>query len=362
MAQTQDIELLMNSPEELIAKYGHLIDKVVLQYIDHGIFMDSDYEAVRIEIDRRLPDQIKYLVRKEENEVYVKTLLVKATQTVCNYFEDRLLLANKDSEIILKYTNRLHYHINRYVSRNLLKYSDVDDVAQTVREKLLIKLQKGQLEQFKGDSLFSTFIYRVIDNLVKDAVKSRNTGKAKLDRAEIKQDKADNVSLFSKVSNKLELEKLSTLYVRLLGLLKESDKVKLSLCFKILYHLELSIDDVAPLGLAEEDQLELLSVFGSRQAKDLKESEIWERLNVFINKAENKLTSAGNLWKWFVRQRNRVIVKLLYLHFVTDKQVPVIKKMTEKEEFILSKLADRQVSKLADEWLCAVMVHFYQRK
>lgn len=361
MTQTEDIDLLLQDAGSLISKYEHLIDRVIQQHIDHGIFMESDYEAVRIEIENRLPNQMLYLYRREGTDVFVKTLLVKATQTVCSYFEDRLLLARKDPEIIIKYTGNLSYHIQRYVHNKVLNISDAEDVAQTVRERLLNKLRQGQLEGFKGDSLFSTFIYRVIDNLIKDAVKSRHTGKAKLDRAEIKHDKADGHSLFSTVSNKLELEKLCKLYRRLLRLLKENDQLKLELCIKIHYHLQLGPEDVAPFGFEEEVELELLNLFGHADA-DRKESVTWELLNGFINTFENKITSSGNLWKWFVRQRNKIVVKLLFLHFLTDTKVPVVKKMTEKEEFILSKLADRQVSKMADEWLSIVMIEYYEKK
>ncbi len=361
MTQHTDLDILYNDPVLLLDKYRHLVDKIIDFYVEQGVFIESDYDSLLIEIQHRLPSQLKSLCKKNEQIAIIKTLLVKAIDNICKNYEDQLLLASQSPRLILKYTENLAFRVHSFVKTNQIKSSDVDDVVQTVKEKLLLKLQKGQLSSYKGEALFSTFIYRVIGNVIKDAVKAFHTQKATITRNEIIVEPPTSDSLFKVVSNQIDMQYVLHSFKELMQLFSQLDQRKLEICMKVHFCLILNEKDAALLDLEGDDLSDFIKIFGINYAP-LNEGAKWEHLNVFINNFENKLTSSNNLWKWFSRQKARFIAKLLYMHYLSQERISLVKKLNTEEKLLLTKISEKPVNKYADEWFGGVIYHFFEKK
>ncbi len=345
---------------EFISHNEHLVWKTIIAFKNR---LDLEHEFLFEIIDQQLEKRLSLKFSFEDDHAlsYNETLLIQAVQQICNNVEDIILLERKSNELILKYIPHILSKVQYAVTVQKVKEYDAEDVIQIIQQHLLEKLQKGKFDSYDKSSgtLFSTFLMTVISNQIKDISHSLYQTK----KSQILQPKIDSTTL--KIAN--EPDSLTRLIQRedqhhivqqfkiLLLTFNNKIKDKLEICLKINTRLMLSIQDAAILRLNIHQSRSLLKIFGSNYS-ELTLGELWKSICPYINIYEQKETSPDNQRKWYVRVRNQFIVKLLLVSLLKDiKDLdthPIVKKIN----------SERQISKLAEEWLHSVVEIYYKKK
>ena len=325
-----EIHLLQNEPKRLMIIYQPLLKKIADNYSKHLNHFQSSPNLLLQHLQANLPNLMQRLFKKHGLKTHMKTLIIEGTRLLCNDFEDLQLLKSQSAKLVVKYTAVITNRVRAYVNTQNLKESDAEDVVQMVQEKLILKLQKGQLSSFKGGAMVRTFLFRVIENLIKDVLKSFRTQKSKVSSGgtELKAHHAIEGSVFQSLMGKMDLEQQTRVLSLLLKLYKIRDRQKFELSSKVNYQILLGNADLQGLALPENDKVELLVIFG-KSYNHLSSEQLWRNLVLFTNQIEGKSNSSDALWKWFVRHRNWMTVKIL---FVQRFGGLLQKKMTDKEK------------------------------
>lgn len=352
-----DIVLLQQNPSELLMRYQPLLQKLLQHYVTHSNFVPLPPMELRDYLQSHLPAFLQRLFKKHGIKTRTKTLIAEAVRLLCNNFEDLQLLKQSSPQLAVKYTSIIIARVRSYVNTQNLKETDAEDVVQTVQEKLIIKVRDGKLAGFGGDSMVRTFLFRVIENLIRDVLKSMRTQKARVSSSgtEIKEHHAIEGSTFQALAGKMDLEQQAQTFKYLLKLYKDKDRQKFEISSKVNYQIVLGNRDLQSLNLSDDDKVELLVVFG-KDFNHLSTSQLWNHLVVFVNQLEGKRNSADALWKWFVRHRNWMTVKILFVqHYDGGLQ----KKLTDAEKALLTKISARSFSKFVDEYFGEVVYAYY---
>lgn len=354
-----EIELLKQHPKRLIGLYQPLLQKMVLNYVKRLNYFQCSPNNLWTHLQQFLPPMLQRMYKKHGDKTNIKTLLLEATRLLCHDFEDFHLLDNHSPQLAVKYYSIVHSRVLSYVNTRNLKESEAEDVIQTVQEKLILKIQGGQLANFQGDSLVRTFLFRVIENLIRDVLKSLRTKKAKItsSEAELKAHHAVEDSAFKSLAGKIDTEQQSNILAYLLKLYRDKDRQKFELSTKVNYQIVLKEKDLKDLNLSSDYKVELLVVFG-KDYTNFSAEDLWKNLIVFTNQIDGKNNSFEALWKWFVRHRNWMTVKIL---FVQRYNGALQKKMSEGEKKLLSKISVRSMSKFVDDYFGEVVYAYYQK-
>ncbi|MGB1242134.1 MAG: hypothetical protein ACPG49_06415 [Chitinophagales bacterium] len=354
-----EIYLLEHNPTKLISLYQPLLKKLIQAFLKHSSHLQNSPKILLQHLQNELPPLLHRLLNKHGEKTHFKTLIVEAARLLCNDFEDLQLLKQHSPQLAVKYAPIIINRVRSYVNTQNLKESEAEDVVQSVQEKLILKTQKGQLANFQGSALVRTFLFRVIENLIRDVLKSLRTQKVKVSSGgtELKAHHAIEDSVFQSLAGKIDLEKQANVLGYLLRLYKDIDRQKFELSSKVNYQIILGNKDLKQLTLPEDYKVELLVIFGKTYAH-LSAQELWENLVIFTNQIEGKTNSSDAIWKWFSRHRNWMTVKIL---FAQKFQVQLRKKMTDAEKKLLAKISVRSFSKFVDDYFGEV-IHAYYNK
>lgn len=358
LTQLSDVQLLQEAPLRLLEKYYRLIEKVVLAHLEKSAFGKLTYADLLKGVQERLPQHLQHLYQKQGRQVFFKTLLLESTRMLCHHVEDLHLLQAADSQLVLKYKPTICARIFAYVNTDQVRDDQSDDLIQYVSERLLQKFHSESFRYEEGTAMFRTYFYHVINNAIRDGLRGLRSKKASIGSGEIlKESHSVDEKSFDMVSNKLDLEQQCKLYAQLLTLYKLPDRTKFELSAKVSYYLLLKNEDVQALNLSEDMKVELLVCFGVNYA-DKNKDEVWKTLVIFTNLLENKSIGADGLQKWFMRQRNWIVVKILY---IMNFNGVLQKKLNKAERGILAKISDRTVGKIAEEYLGEIVYGYYSK-
>ena len=358
--QETEIHLLQHQPKRLVSLYKPLLQKVIQVYWKQLNLPQSSPKELWLYLQQQLPKMLQKTFNKHGEKTVMKTLIVETARLICNNFEDIQLLKANSPHLVVKYTSLISNRVRSYVNTQNLEESDAEDVAQSVQEKLILKLQKGQLSNFQEEALVRTFLFRVIENLIRDVLKSLRTKKARVSGSgtELKAHHAVESAAFQSLAGKMDLEKQSQLLGRLLRLYRDKDRQKFELSTKVNYHTLLTNKDLKPLDLSDDYKVELLVVFG-KDYTHFSTEELWKNLIIFVNQIEGKNNTFDALWKWFSRHRNWMTVKILSIQKYSGQ---LTKKMTDKEKMLLVKISVRSLSKFVDDYFGEVVHAYYSQE
>ncbi len=353
-----ELDLLKHHPKRLIVLYQPLLQKMIQNYAKRLIYFQCSPNNLWTHLQQFLPLILQRLFNKHGDKTHIKTLVVEGTRLLCNDFEDICLLESNSPQLAVKYYSIITSRVQSYINTQNLKESDADDVIQSVQEKLVLKVQGGQLANFHRGALVRTFLFRVIENLIKDVLKSLRTKKAKVSNSgtELKAHHAVENSVFQSLVGKIDLEQQSKILGSLLKLYRDVHRQKFELSSKVNYQFILGRKDLKGLELSDEYKVELLVVFG-KDYTHFSTEDVWRQLNVFVNQIERKNNSLDALWKWFVRHRNWMTVKILFIQRYDGE---LRKKMTEAEKKLLTKISVRSLSKFVDDYFGEVVYAYYR--
>ncbi|MEZ4883495.1 MAG: hypothetical protein R3E32_02070 [Chitinophagales bacterium] len=357
--QETEIHLLQHQPSKLVLLYQPLLQKLIQHYWKR---LDNSYSSPSELLQytqKNLPSLLQKIFKKQGEKTSIKTLIVEAARLLFNDFEDTYFLKNNSPQLVVKYSSMIVARVRSYVNTQNLKESDAEDVIQSVQEKLILKIQGGQLASFQGGALVRTFLFRVIENLIKDVLKSLRTKKSKISSSgtELKENHAVENSVFKSLMGKIDLEQQTKVLSYLLQLYKNIDRQKFELSSKVNYQIILGGKDLKFLALSDDYKVELLVVFG-KDYTHLSTEEIWKNLIVFTNELEGKNNTLDALWKWFTRHRNWMTVKILFIQRYDGE---LSKKMTSEEKTLLTKISVRSLSKFVDDYFGEVVHAYYSR-
>ena len=364
--KTNDEEHLQEKPKELLVKYRKVVLQVVHQFWQKKVISNSELSVIEEIVFQRLPIRLAKYKDKAANQTYVLTLLVECTQVICSDILDLHLLNQQSPKLILKYIPYISARLDYLVNTNYFKAQDAEDVLQWVQQKLLERLQKGSFQQFesKGETLFRTYLYRIVKNLFTDIYRSLYQTQKNRQQLELKTSLVENKSDLS--ANPFEVlsgeENLSQQLKRLRQLLQLYAlpiRRKFELCLKTSYYLPLRTQEIQRLQVKKEYAQILQTYFGGNY-EGMSTVEVWKKLNEFVNLWENKQNNADTLRKWFTRQRNKLLTKLLVLTLVDRELILANKKEEIYGRLLLKVSKDRQVAKYAYEWLGEIVYAFYR--
>ncbi len=133
--------------------------------------------------------------------------------------------------IILKYRERVY----SFTRKMLNNHEDADDVTQ----EIFIKLFKS-IKDFRGDSKFSTYLYRISYNFALNHLKSRSVKYERLDESQDVEYAADEDVLFSE---KKDSEEQTRLLEEAFKKIPEQQKA----VFMLRFYEELSYEEISKI-------------------------------------------------------------------------------------------------------------------
>lgn len=356
-SQLSDFQLLQGTPHQLLEKYQKAIKKIVQLHIEKSIYGQLSRAILLEGVQKRLPQYIQYLYQRQGKHAAIKTVLYEACRMLCQHLEDIDLLQKQSKNLVVKYRPLIYARIHGFVNADKLREEQVEDIAQYVLERLLKKFDKGGFQYTEGRALFRTYFYQVINYTIIDGLRRLHTSKANIGQSvALNPSHVADTNIFSKVSNKLDLEQQSGLYGKLLQLFKIIDRHKFELSAKVSCAIVLQNRDVHALPLEENTKIELLVHFWKNYTTMSKEI-LWKTLVEFTNLLERKNIGTLGLQKWFLRRRNWTIVKILY---IVNFDGRLQKKLTEMEKQLLAKISDRTVGKFAEEYFGEIVYVYYR--
>lgn len=365
--QTSDEILLRESPDKLIAKYLKVIRRVVHQFWKKLEVSESELKIIEEIVLTRLLPRLKKFQDKAEGETYALTLLVECTQVVCNDVLDLQLLRKKSPKLIVKYRSYISARMDYLVNTAYFKAHDAEDVLQWVQHKLLERLRAGRFEAFesKDDTLFRTYLYRVVQNLFTDANRSlyqtqKNRQKLELKSTLVASKKDAAANPFDKLSDEQSRSMQSRRFGQILKLFAPSNRIKFELCVKGNYYLPITKSEIHVLNIPAKEAQAMYDFFGGNY-QEVSMQVVWKQLGIYISLLEGKNVHPDTLRKWFTRQRNQFIAKLLTLTMI-DKEMSSPQTQEKQSKMLLQKInGNRAIAKFAVEWLGDVVYIYYQQ-
>ncbi len=215
---------------------------------------------------------------------------------------DLYLLLLGSNQLIQRYEALIRSRLYHYLNQNTQLKTLEADLYQEVYENLWRQLSNGKWDSFKGNSLFSTYMYKVVTFAVIASIKKSQKG------INLAADDISNIPEPS-VSDNKEYVNLKQHHLQLLtGFMQvfpSKKKPRFELCLQTVYRLLLKAFDIKnPYPQAPEDLvLDILLVFG-RDYLQLSTEEIFTYWADFLLDLEDKPIKVGALKKWFHRQKN----------------------------------------------------------
>ncbi len=204
-----------------------------------------------------------------------------------NNAADLLLLQSKPFEIVVKYQAMIVFVVNKKINQgNDWMESEKIDIIANIREKLLSKLMSGKIsKQFKGNSLFSTYWYRVIYRCMIDEMRKKQYD---INTSSIETFQAD----YFPISDHEDYKEFMEEYLQMLELLLRSmvnrKKRRFEFGLQAVYQIQMKAEDIQKLYAHCEENLlvEILSYFGINNYEELSYAQIYQLLSRFISELE----------------------------------------------------------------------------
>lgn len=293
----------MFEPQKIVKKYHYLIDKTMAYYLSYQKVKLVEYGDLKLEVESRLLEQLqKYVSPKNSLEVRVSHLVAEYLRTICNDIQDRLLLQQQSPLLIEKYRYQTSAIIKKHIRE---RHINLDLLTEEVVGILCEKLANNSMMQFRGNSSFRTYLYKVTNNVVIDELR-------KIDRRiqtyELKPEIAKQTVLRETPNH----EQIEALAVALKMLLKPNERSKFELAVKVENRLQLTKSSILQLFPDASKDLcdNILEAFGDNYAL-MKKGMLWEALNYFLTELTGKKESIRTLQDWLDKKKYAIVSLLL---------------------------------------------------
>ncbi len=285
MRHSEIIRLLQEHPIKLLQSAGfeRLIGGVVGKYIEAKRFKPKQKKEIVATARQQVLKQLMKLAQKGKLKASLPTLIVELTNNLCSDLEDRMLLKNYAPRLIAKYEYLIATMVQKYVREGSIQERDGEQFIENVQGRLLEKLANNTLAtQFKGNSLFKTYLYRIASNAVIDEYRKyvRRPSTKELRPEVIKQIVQPSIEVSSDSVD---------LYGHILRTIPKEPRRKFELTAKIVYRMILIVKDIRiPYPHCSDDLLvEILSEFG-KEYTQMAKGTLWAMLNQFVAALEEE--------------------------------------------------------------------------
>ncbi|MEZ4887413.1 MAG: hypothetical protein R3E32_21960 [Chitinophagales bacterium] len=314
MRHSEIIQLLQEHPDKLLQSTGfeRLVAGVVGKYVEAKRLPANQKKEIVEKAKKKVLKQLMKLAQKDKLKAALPTLIVELTNNLCSDIEDRWMLQNFAPQLIAKYEYLVAAMVQKYVREGSIEDKDSDQFIENVQGRLMEKLADNKLaEQFKGNSLFKTYFYRVAYNAVVDEYRKyvRRPSTNEL-RAEV---------IEQKVHSSVEVESDSIdLYGHILRTLPKQARRKFEMTAKVVYRMILIVKDIKiPYPYCADDLLvEILSEFG-KDYTDLAKGTLWEMLNHFVAALEEEKEGSVRTLKNHFQQIQLFVLQNIFRRKIT---------------------------------------------
>lgn len=353
--QKNELYLSLTEAQDYINSNISLLQKVAAILVNERLLDRKDKKEYELFLYDFLLNHFKQKAISKNMLVDKASYLAALIQQLNNKAIDLFLVKKQSPSIVLKYETLIWSVVNKMHQNGYINYDQKEDLFQQVVERLLAKNVKGQLQSFKGNSLFSTFLYTVIRREAHHIVK-----KQQFSYNEFDVNQHDNVT-----QNMQGYEETYNHYLNLLHNLllayQQPVQTKLHFCMQGVYRILLGEAFIKILHQQYPDclqdvLLDILLVFGKNYTL-MSKGELWQNINGFINELENKCTKADALRKWFESQRSKIWFGLFFNKMINMHQIQQLPQK-EQQQFVQKKIKEHK--KWINDFFIDIIENYYQ--
>ncbi len=307
-------------PQSILKEYQSLIHKVFITYcLKQNMHLSAD---VRKEFYKKL---LLYLQKKwtsmdpsDVDSIPVDSLITELVREAClklfkkNNVEDMELLHGEALKLVVKYQPMIKHIVYKQTAKGETLNADVQaDLIANIQAKLLQKAASGKLAtQYKGNSLFSTYLYKVAYHTMIDEWRKLNRKKKNTSSNDSILDEGNQTA--APVSN-IKYKELLENHVRrlqtLLKMLSSKRRKRFEFALQVVYRIQFVALDLQRLYPDCSDDLlvEVLSNFG-KSYHNLAQSKLFVLIGDFITELEGGevLVNSESFRIWFQNVLNKV--------------------------------------------------------
>ncbi len=255
--------------------------------------------------------------KEQTNEVFSPVaLLAEITHLQCqlviqnNQGTDLLLLKTQPAELVVKYQAMIEFVVKKKLKQsNDCSLDNQSDIIANIREHILSKLVNGKIsKQYKGNALFSTYLYRIANYCLLDELRKR---KCRIETTPIEYLPAKYSLIADREPYSDVLEEYLQNFRILLGMMFERERKRFEFTLQVVYHLPMKASDIQRIypNCSETLLVEILSVFGGdTQNRALSYADIYQFLGNFVTELEHKKKPIlpSSFRGWFQKRLNQV--------------------------------------------------------
>ncbi len=278
------------------------LHKIITKRIEQFSESHPNNKINKSDWTQKIIDRLRVKTNIEEVK---EIILQKHILQLCHDLEDIQLLKNKSILLIEKYQHYLKSLLNKYIRKNYQEDINPEQyyyLIENINALLLEKLLTGKLD-FKGKSLLSVYLYRVMQNLVIDELRKYNN-----------QSKTISINDFSFIDklcfSKQEFQEQVVLYPTLLDIEFQDTKEKHQFIFlsKIIHRICLTEQKLHLYfpSISTQTIDDLLNHFGQNYAL-MPKTQMWLLIENFWQKLTGTQRSSRTLKTWFKCHRNNIL-------------------------------------------------------
>ncbi len=276
--------------------YDNILEKELLHWSKKGCFAPTQRSQLAKLLKQRIADKLAHK-QQQVTEQQLQTL----ARTYCNDIYDLQLLNDRDPALVYKYQaqtiNIINKHL-RYYGNTSNDYLHKKLLGE-VNDQLIFKLAQGRLRNFKGNSLFKTFFYRVTVFTLKDIFRSL--------RRHQTEPLQDNIS----VQPQFPSVTPETFKRQIFRLVPSTFHSKFELSIRVIYRLPIDTHVVKKLyPNASSEALTYIEQHFSTNYAQRAKCTIWNQLLQAIILLENKQQGLRSLQEWIKTNRISLIETL----------------------------------------------------
>lgn len=246
-----------------------------------------------------------------------------------NNENDISLLYEKPTDLIKKYQKTIEIIVKKSIKKGLFRAEDIDEIIQTINEKLLVERIKRMQFQYNHASSFATYFSKVVQNLCLEIYRKnkqfKNNTENDADDQPVSDEEWDYLTNLFIQDELKRLESIFKLYCK--------SRPKVELCLKLIFRLDVTTEDILKY-CPECPDCNITEILSKLNNNELTDNEIYEIVTPIFNKCEKKNNSVDAIRKWTSLKREEIITILN-----SDASAKYDK---ETLEILLSKYYERQ--------------------
>lgn len=247
----------------------------------------------------------------DKNTTPIDSLIVELVRECCqklfkhNNVEDIELLQIAALKLVVKYQPMIKHIVYKQTAKGEPLNVDVQaDLISNIQAKLLQKANSGKLAvQYKGNSLFSTYFYKVTYHTMIDEWRKLNRQKINQSSNNSNLDETKQIAVSS---SNLEYKDLLESHIRrlqtLLKMLSSKRRKRFEFALQVTYRIQFVASDLQRLYADCSDDLliEVLSSFG-KHYHDLSQAQLFILIGDFITELEggHTVVNSESFRIWF---------------------------------------------------------------